>query len=45
MFNGGMHNEARCGRPSVVTEDLKDRVDAYFREDRFAIDELHEVFP
>jgi hypothetical protein len=41
-----MHNEARSGGPSVITEDLKDRVDAYVRENRrFTIDELRGVFP
>jgi hypothetical protein len=37
---------ARSGRPSVITEDLKNRVDVHVREnERFTIDELHEVFP
>jgi hypothetical protein len=49
LFNGGRpsaHNEALSGHPSVITEDLKDRVDAQVRENsRFAIDEIHEVFP
>jgi hypothetical protein len=49
FFNGGrtdVHNESRCGRPSVITKDLKDRVDAHVCENRrFTTDELHEVFP
>jgi hypothetical protein len=48
LFNGGravVHNETRFGRSSVITEDLKSRVDAYVHENRrFTIDELHEVF-
>jgi hypothetical protein len=35
LFNGGrtdVHIEARTGRPSVITKDLKDRVDAHIRE-------------
>jgi hypothetical protein len=35
LFNGGrtdVHSEARTGRPSVITEDLKDRADAHIRE-------------
>jgi hypothetical protein len=32
--------------PSLITEDLKDRVDGHVRENRrFTIDKLHEVFP
>jgi hypothetical protein len=49
LFNGArtdVHNEARSGCQSVITKDLKDRIDAYIRENRrFIIDELHEVFP
>jgi hypothetical protein len=49
LFNGGrtdVHNEARSGPLSVITEDLKDRVDAQVRENwRFTVDELDEVFP
>jgi hypothetical protein len=48
LFNGGRtdaHNEARFRRSSVITEDLKDRVDAQVREKmRFIIDELRAVF-
>jgi hypothetical protein len=49
LFNGGrtdVHSEMQSGHPSVITRDLKDRVDAHVRENwRFTIDELHEVFP
>jgi hypothetical protein len=49
LFNGGrtdVHNKARSGCPSVITEDLKDRVDAHVCENRrFTIDKFHEVFP
>jgi hypothetical protein len=49
LFNGGrtdVHNEAQFGCPSIITKDLKDRVDAHVHENRqFAIDKLHEVFP
>jgi hypothetical protein len=39
-----VHNEVRSGRPSVITKDLKDRVDAHIHENRqFTIDELHGV--
>jgi hypothetical protein len=48
-FNRGrtvVQNEARSGCPSVITQDLKGRVDAHVRENRrFTTDELHEVFP
>jgi hypothetical protein len=44
FFNGGrtdVHKEAQSGRSSVITEDLKDRVDVHVRENRqFTIDEL-----
>jgi hypothetical protein len=41
-----VHNEVQSGRPPVITEDLKDKVDAHVRENRrFTTDELHEVFP
>jgi hypothetical protein len=40
-----VHNKAKSGRPSYITEDLKDEVDAHVRVNmRFAVDELHEVF-
>jgi hypothetical protein len=37
LLNGGrtdVHNEARYGCPSVITEDLKSRVDAHIHENR-----------
>jgi hypothetical protein len=41
----GEHNEARSGRASVITEDLKERFDPHICENRrFTIDELHKVF-
>jgi hypothetical protein len=41
-----VHNKARSGLPSVITEDLKDREGVHVRGNRrFVIDELHEVFP
>jgi hypothetical protein len=41
-----VQNEARYGRPSVVTEDLKASVDSHVPGNRrFIIDGLHEVFP
>jgi hypothetical protein len=47
LFNGGrtdVHNEARTGCPSVITEDLKDRFDPHICGNRgFTIDELDEV--
>jgi hypothetical protein len=49
LLNGGragVHNEARSGLPSAITEDLKDNVGDHVRENRqFTVDELHEVFP
>jgi hypothetical protein len=49
LFTGGridVHNEARSGRPSIITEDLKDKVGVHIRKNRrFTIDELHEVSP
>jgi hypothetical protein len=41
-----VHNKARSGLPSVITEDLKDRERVHVRGNRrFVIDERHEVFP
>jgi hypothetical protein len=41
-----VHIEARPGRSSVITEDLKDKADVHVRESRrITIDELHEVAP
>jgi hypothetical protein len=49
LFNGGrtdVQSEAHSGRSSVITEDMKDRVDAHVYENRsFTIDVLDEVFP
>jgi hypothetical protein len=49
LFNVGktdVHNEELSERTSVITEDLKGRRDDYVRGNRrFAIDELHELFP
>jgi hypothetical protein len=49
LFTGGradVHNKVHSGCLSVITEDMKDRVDAHVCENRsFTIDELHEVFP
>jgi hypothetical protein len=42
LFNGGrrdVQNEAQSGHPSVITEDLKDWVDAHIHQNRqFTID-------
>jgi hypothetical protein len=41
-----VHNEVRSGLPSVITDYLKDRVEAYVRKNRRVItDYLLEVFP
>jgi hypothetical protein len=41
-----VHIDERSGRPSVITEGFKGRVDAHVRDNRrFTTDELHEVFP
>jgi hypothetical protein len=41
-----VYNEARSGCLSVITEDLKERVDAHFYENsQVTNDELHEVLP
>jgi hypothetical protein len=49
LFNSGrtnVHDEARSGRPSVITDELTRRVDDHIRANRhFTIDELHEAFP
>jgi hypothetical protein len=38
-----VRTDDRCRRPSVITEDMKDRVEARARQNRrFTIDELHE---
>jgi hypothetical protein len=47
LFNGGKadtHKEAPYVRQSLITEGMKYRADAHFRENReFIIDEFHEV--
>jgi hypothetical protein len=36
----------QCEHLSVITKDLKNRVDAHINENRrFTIDEFHEIFP
>jgi hypothetical protein len=49
MFNEGrtnVHDEEQSGRPSLITEDLKNRIDQHIRANRsFTLDEIHEKFP
>jgi hypothetical protein len=49
MFNEGrtnVHDEEGSGRPSLITEDLKNQTDEHIRQDRRStLDELHEKFP
>jgi hypothetical protein len=48
LFTGrtNVHDEARSGRPSVITDELTKRVVDHIRANRrFTIDELHETFP
>jgi hypothetical protein len=49
MFNEGRTNvldEERSGRPSLITEDLKNRIDQHIRTNRrFTLDGIHEKFP
>jgi hypothetical protein len=46
MGEGQLCKMKRSGRPSVITKDMKDRVNAHVRENKgFIIDELCEVFP
>jgi hypothetical protein len=49
LFNSGrtnVHDEARSGRLSVITDELTKRVDDHIRANRrFTTDELHEAFP
>ncbi|KAJ4436350.1 hypothetical protein ANN_18981 [Periplaneta americana] len=49
MFNNGrtnVHNETRPGRPSLITEDLKTKVnDRILQDRRTSLDELHIAFP
>ncbi|GBN09383.1 hypothetical protein AVEN_29468-1 [Araneus ventricosus] len=41
-----VHDEERSGRPSVITEDLAQRVDEKVRENRrFTISSLYNEFP
>ncbi|KAJ4433875.1 hypothetical protein ANN_16188 [Periplaneta americana] len=49
MFNNGqtnVHDETRPGRPSLITEDLKTKVNDRILQDRgTSLDELHIAFP
>ncbi|KAJ4448759.1 hypothetical protein ANN_00150 [Periplaneta americana] len=49
MFNNGrtnVHDETRPGRPSLITEDLKTKVnDRILQDKRTSLDELHIAFP
>ncbi|KAJ4425552.1 hypothetical protein ANN_27747, partial [Periplaneta americana] len=49
MFNNGrtnVHDETRPGRPSLITEDLKTKVNNRILQDRrTSLDELHIAFP
>ncbi|KAJ4429731.1 hypothetical protein ANN_21935 [Periplaneta americana] len=49
MFNNGrtnVHDETRPGRPSLITEDLKTKVnDKILQDRRTSLDELHIAFP
>ncbi|KAJ4451105.1 hypothetical protein ANN_02544 [Periplaneta americana] len=49
MFNNGrtnVHDETRPGRPSLITEDLKTKVnDRILQDRRTSLDELHIAFP
>jgi hypothetical protein len=48
-YNGGrtnVYDEERSGRPSPITEDLKNGIDQHIRANRhFTLDEIHEKFP
>jgi transposase len=48
MFDEGrtdVHGEERSGRPSLITEDLKSRIDQHIRTNRrFTLGEIHEKF-
>jgi hypothetical protein len=45
-YERGDHALFYFGRPSLITEDVKDSVDAHIRENmRFTVDELHEILP
>jgi hypothetical protein len=49
MFNEGrtnVHDEERSGRPSLITEDLKNKINQHIRGNRrFTLDKVHENFP
>ncbi|KAJ4435469.1 hypothetical protein ANN_18085, partial [Periplaneta americana] len=49
MFNNGrtnVHDETRPGRPTLITEDLKTKVnDRILQDRRTSLDELHIAFP
>ncbi|KAJ4425650.1 hypothetical protein ANN_27846 [Periplaneta americana] len=49
MFNNGqtnVHDETQTGRPSLITEDLKTKVnDRILQDRRTSLDELHIAFP
>ncbi|KAJ4446940.1 hypothetical protein ANN_13642 [Periplaneta americana] len=49
IFNNGrtnVHDETRAGRPSLITEDLKTKVnDRILQDRRTSFDELHIAFP
>jgi hypothetical protein len=46
MFNEGktnVHNEEQSGCPSLISDDLKNRIDQHIRTNRrFTLDEIHE---
>jgi transposase len=49
MFNEGrikVQDKERSGRPSLITEDLKNMTNQHIRTNRhFTVDEIHEIFP
>lgn len=49
LFNEGrtnIHDEDRSGRPTVISDELTQKVDEKIRQNRrFTIDELHQTFP
>jgi hypothetical protein len=49
MFNNGrtnVHDKARPGRPSLITDDLKNQVnDKILADRRITLDQLHMAFP
>jgi transposase len=48
MFNEGrtnVHDEERSGRPSLITEDFKNKIDQHITSNkRFTLDEIYEKF-